>query len=270
MTDYEAKLRKWHENYQKSLQADFSWLSIIALDWLTEGENLIGSSKMSVVTLPEARVPEHLGILRLEQNEMRFLAHQPFTMRYQDHLVSEIIFDLSDNANSDHFIFGDFAFSVLRRDGQYGLRVFDKESETRQNFQGCKWFPIDSKYCVEAEFIPYTQPRPVTVTNILGGTYQSLIPGEAQFVLDSKPYKLLPTQDKQGLFFVFKDLTSQHLTYPAGRFLNADLPINGKLNLDFNKAYNPPCAFTPYATCPLPLKENPLDIQILAGEKYSS
>jgi uncharacterized protein (DUF1684 family) len=210
-------------------------------------------------------MPEDFAVFSLEQGRVHFQTNHQ--VKYQDKTIQETTFELEDNKNSEYLHFGDFAFSVLKRGAQYGLRVFDLQADSRLKFKRLNWFPTDPAYCLEARFKPYESPKPTRVTTIIGGTYEAKIPGEVEFYLGAKQFRLLPVQSPSGLSFVFKDLSSQDLTYPPGRFLNADTPKDGLLTLDFNKAYNPPCAFTPFATCPLPLAENHLDVQILAGEK---
>jgi len=266
MNAYQQSVMNWRETYEAKLQSEHGWLSTIALTWLTEGDNLLGSSSQSVVALPKTRVPELLGVFKLERSAVHFICEEGVELRYQAKLISEISFDLAANGNSDLFVFNGFAFSVIRRGDEFGLRVFDKEAESRHSFKGFNWFPINEDYCLEADFITYDEPQPITVTNILGATYETVIPGEAQFQIEGKQHALLPVRNKKGLFFVFKDLSSDSLSYAAGRFLTVPEAINNKLTLDFNKCHNPPCAFTPFATCPLPFKENYMSISLLAGE----
>ena len=267
MTDYETTLMHWRENYQKDLLAEYGWLSTIALSWLAEADNLIGSSERSLVSLDKARFPDCFGRLRLEQGKVQFEAEAGFSLSYQGQAIQRLTLELADNQNSDHLYFEGLALSIIRRGSDYGLRVFDREAIARKRFKGLNWFPINPEYAVEAEFVTYDSPRPISITNILGGSHQTVIPGEVRFLLNGQSFSLLPVRNKQGLFFVFKDLSSQDLTYPPGRFLSVEMPSSSKLILDFNKAQNPPCAFTPYATCPLPFQENHLPVSILAGEK---
>ncbi len=270
MTPYEKTVMNWRDAYQAKLLSEHGWLSTIALTWLTEGDNFIGSSSQSIVALPKTRVPELLAVFKLERESVHFQCEEAVVLSYQGESVSQLSFALADNTNSELFVFNDFAFSVIRRGNQFGLRVFDKEAEARHLFQGFNWFPINEAYCLAADFVPYADPLAITVTNILGATYETVIPGEAQFNLEGERHTLLPVRNKNGLFFVFKDLSSESLSYAAGRFLTVDEAVNNKLTLDFNKAHNPPCAFTPFATCPLPFKENYMSISLLTGEMRPS
>ncbi|MCA9836638.1 MAG: DUF1684 domain-containing protein [Trueperaceae bacterium] len=266
ISEYEQTQQLWREAYQQKLLADHGWLSTTALNWFEAGETILGSDERSIVALEKTRVPEKLGHFVLDQEKIEFQTQDDFKVIHQGEAVQRLEFELVDNQNAEPFHFREFAFSVIRRGAQYGLRVFDKEADSRKAFKGLRWFAIDPGYRLEAEFIPFAEPLPVTIANILGGTHQSEIPGEARFSIRDHTYTLRPIRSKEGFFFIFRDSSSQNMTYPSGRFLTTSLPSDSKLILDFNQAHNPPCAFTPYATCPLPFKENILDIPILAGE----
>jgi len=136
----------------------------------------------------------------------------------------------------------------------------------RTEFRGQRWFPANESYHVTARFVPYDQPKSVAIPNVLGSSYQEKSPGYALFTLQGWQLRLEPVIDDKELFFIFRDQTAAKETYGAGRFLYTEMPRDGKIELDFNKAENPPCAFTPYATCPLPPKQNILPIRIEAGE----
>jgi len=164
---------------------------------------------------------------------------------------------------------GDLSMYVIERGGRYAIRLKDKNSKSRREFTGLKWYPIQKSYRVTATFVEYDPPKQVQVPNILGETENLPSPGYASFTLNGKKVRLDPVleePDAKELFFIFRDLTSGERTYPSGRFMYAEMPKEGKIVLDFNKAYNPPCAFTPYATCPLPPKQNKLPVRIEAGE----
>jgi uncharacterized protein (DUF1684 family) len=158
---------------------------------------------------------------------------------------------------------------VIERGGRFGIRLKDKDSPVREGFEGLRWYPIDETYRIEAHWVSYRSPRPLKVPNVLGETEVMPSPGHAEFELDGQVVRLagvLRSPQSLELFFILRDQTSGKETYGAGRFLYSDLPKQGRVVLDFNKAYNPPCAFTPYAACPLPPKENWLPVAVKAGE----
>ncbi len=163
--------------------------------------------------------------------------------------------------------FGDVTATIIERGGKFGVRLRDPNAETRREFTGCKWFPASDAWRVKAKWVPYPKPKTIAITNILGMTDQEPSPGYAEFTLQGRKMTLEPVLEDGELFFMFKDATSAKTTYGAGRFLYAALPKGDSVELDFNKAHNPPCAFTAFATCPLPPKQNILPAAIEAGEK---
>jgi uncharacterized protein (DUF1684 family) len=170
--------------------------------------------------------------------------------------------------SKDFLQVGRLKLYVIKRGERYGIRLKDPESEYRRNFRGLEYFPPNDAYRITARFVP--EPRKIPILNIIGQTESNDSPGYALFTLNGQELRLRPIleePDAKTLFFVFRDQTAGKETYPAGRFLDTDLPRDGQVILDFNKAYNPPCAFTPYATCPLPPQENRLAVRIEAGEK---
>jgi uncharacterized protein (DUF1684 family) len=155
---------------------------------------------------------------------------------------------------------------VIHRGNRYGIRLRDPESKQRREFTGEHWFPVNGSYRVSAKFVAYDKPNMIPITNVLGQTELEPSPGYATFALQGRALRLEPVTEDDHLFFIFRDLTAGHETYAAGRFLYAAVPKNGVVELDFNKAENPPCAFTAFATCPLPPKQNRLEVRIEAGE----
>ena len=165
---------------------------------------------------------------------------------------------------------GRLSLHVIERGGRFAIRLKDRDAEARKRFTGLHWYEVDPKYRVEARWVPNEPPTTLQIPNILGQIEPMPSPGRAEFTLDGQPLHLdgvLEEPDAKEIFFIFRDQTSGKETYGAGRFLYAALPQAGKLTLDFNEAYNPPCAFTAYATCPLPPPQNRLPVPIPAGEK---
>ena len=170
----------------------------------------------------------------------------------------------------DMLALGDLTMFVIKRGERHAIRLRDTKSRMRREFTGLTWYPVREEHRVVATFIPYEPQHSIAIPNILGETERLPCPGYASFSLQGKALRLEPVIEAPGddqLFYIFRDETSGKETYPAGRFLYSDMPKDGKVVLDFNKAYNPPCAFTPYATCPLPPKQNRLAARIEAGEK---
>jgi hypothetical protein len=159
-------------------------------------------------------------------------------------------------------------FYLIRREDRFGIRLKDNQSKARVAFKGLNWFPLNLSYRVPAHLEALPEPKELMVPNVLGGHFKMKSPGLLRFALQGQEFSLRPVlQDDGSLFIIFRDASNSSETYSAGRFLNADKPVNGQTTLDFNKAENPPCAFTPFATCPLPPEGNDLPVAIKAGEK---
>jgi len=158
-------------------------------------------------------------------------------------------------------------FHIMKRGDELFLRVRDAESPRRKHFAGLDWYPVDAAWRIEAQWVPFASPRTVPITNVLGQTSQEPVHGKAVLTVAGRALELLPLTEGDELFFIFTDETAPEETYGAARFLYAKATQDGKIVLDFNRAYNPPCAFTPFATCPLPPKENRLPLRLTAGEK---
>jgi hypothetical protein len=283
-TDYAKELQSWRKERESKLRADNGWLSVAGLLWLKQGENWLGSLPSNNVRLPE-KAPATLGSLRLDGDSaaprFRFfpVTNLPVTItRGNGTPVNPLLdssqtlaFDNDNGSKPDIISIGDLSMFVVRRTDRSGtrfaIRLRDKNSEARKNFKGCSWFPAKPEYRVKARFTAYDSPRTVEIENILGGQEKHTAAGYVEFRLGNKEYKLEAEQEGDKLFFNFRDETSGKATYPAGRFLYSDLPQNGVVTLDFNKAENPPCAFTNFATCPLPPRMNWLKARIEAGEK---
>ncbi len=263
---YRAEVEKWRAQRESRLRADDGWLTLVGLFWLRPGENPAGSAPDSRIRLPEG-APAHVGTFILEGDKVLFRASPGVSVRSAGRPVTTLEMRPDVPGPASVISAGDLSMLVIRRGHRLGIRVRDKNSKFRKDFRGCKWFAVDEAYRIEAKFIPYDPPKRVPILNILGDTEHHLSPGYVEFRIAGRDCRLEPVLDNGRLWFIFRDQTSGKETYGAGRFLYADLPRNGKVILDFNKAYNPPCAFNPYTTCPLPPKQNRLSVPIRAGEK---
>lgn len=251
----------------EKLTKDDGWLTLIGLFWLKEGENSLGSDSTDTVVLPKDKTALHLGSIWLTNGTLRFEAKKGVEVRWKDSLISKI--DLqSDEGGKDPTILsiGTVNFYVIERGGKYAVRVKDKESETRKNFKGLECFPIDAKWRIEAKFEPYSPPETLNIPSMVGTIEKYPCPGALVFELDGKEHRLdavIETGSENRLFITFGDATNGGETYNLGRQLYTALPdSNNKVILDFNRAYNWPCVFTVYATCPLIPKQNILPIRV--------
>ena len=265
---YSHQIETWRAQRVERLKAPNGWLSLIGLHWLKEGRNTVGSAKDNDVVL--AKGPAHLGAIELKGGQAT-IALDPKALATIDGGNARSAALLDDSHDKPTTIaFGTASFYMVDRNGRKGLRVKDSEADARKHFLGIDYFPIDPSWRIEARWVPFTPPHTLETPNVLGQTDTFPVPGKAVFARDGKTYELLPVIEVPGdkeLFLIFADRTSGKETYGAARFLYADMPKDGKIVLDFNKAYNPPCAFTPYATCPLAPPENRLDLRVTAGEK---
>ena len=256
---YETSIDQWRQKRETALTADGGWLTVTGLFWLKQGENTVGSDPASDIVLP--RGPSRAGVFKFRDGKTTFRPDVPVTTTGDGTSSRELKPDSDDAVSLD-----DLSMFVIHRGERYAIRLKDKQSKVRREFTGLHWYRPKPEYRVVARFVRYDTPKLISIPNILGETEKSPSEGYAAFTLNGREYHLEPVKEDDQLFFIFRDLTSGKDTYGSGRFLYADLPKDGKLTLDFNKAYNPPCAFTPYATCPLPPPQNRLPVRIEAGE----
>ena len=246
--DYSSSIRQWQVQRNAKLRQPDSWLTLVGLFWLKPGDNTIGSGEDNDFVLPPGSAPKHSGVLRLAGDEVTFRGKTLSADEKKPEVVRT----------------GSITFYVIKRGDRFGIRAKNSQSETLKNFKGLEYFPVNASLHFQANFIK--DPRKIPILNVLGQTEVQQSPGVVEFAYQGKTYRLRPIFEDQTLFFLFKDSTNKTRTYQAGRMLNTALPVDGQVDLDFNRSYNPPCTFTPYATCPLPPKENRLPFAVEAGE----
>lgn len=262
---YVTSVENWRKEREAALKAPDGWLTVTGLFWLKQGENRIGSDPSYEIVLPAGRAPERVGVIDFKDGKAWFRAAR-VAVQLNGKAVPSGELKSDKGGKPDVLKIADFTMFVIERNGKYGVRLRDIHSKMREEFKRLQWYPVREQYKVTAKFTAHHQPQKIAVPNILGQTSNEASPGYATFQLLGHSYRLDPVVEDNELFFIFRDQTSDKTTYGAGRFLHADMPKEGKVVLDFNKAYNPPCAFTPYATCPLPPKQNKLPLKIEAGE----
>ncbi|MBV8811570.1 MAG: DUF1684 domain-containing protein [Acidobacteriaceae bacterium] len=253
-SNYQESIHDWQQQRDAGLRSPSGWLSLVGLFWLKAGDNTIGSAASNNFVLPKGSAPARAGTLRLENNKVTFMS--------PDGSQRPLSYD-EDKPTVIHA--GTVSFFVIKRSDRLAVRATDSASPVLKNFQGMKYFPVDPELRFQAKFVP--DKRMIPILNIVGQSDQEESPGIVEFTYRGQSYHLRPIYEGQTLFFLFKDPTNKTETYQAGRMLNTPLPENGKVDLDFNRSYNPPCTFTPYATCPLPPRENTLPFPVTAGEK---
>ena len=266
--EYTHEIEDWRAARRARLVMPDGWLSLIGLHFLQQGENTVGSAKDNSVVI--AKGPAHLGTLTVsDDGRVKAVFNPGLGVKVDGE--DELAADLRDDTHGKSSVVtvDTVTILVIDRSGKKALRVKDSESARRTGFVGLDYFPIDPSWRIEADWVAFDKPREVPIRNILGDVSPAMILGKAVFTRDGHTIELLPIQEEPDgvLFFVISDQTSGEQTYGAARFLYAAQPVDGKVLLDFNKAQNPPCAFTPFATCPLPPKENQIPLAVLAGEK---
>jgi uncharacterized protein len=264
-TAYRQDVEKWRQNYENHLKAEDGWLTVSGLFWLHEGENSFGSATGNDVVLP-APLPPKAGHFDLHGGKTVVHVNPgvPITMGGKPVETAE----LRPDSRQDRLVIGDLTFYVHASGNRFAIRLKDKNSKLRREFKGLHWYPVDPAYRFTARFVPYDKPREVPIDTVLGDHDILVIAGYVSFTMQGKEYKLESEENPDhSLFIVFRDLTSRTDTYQAARFLDTAPPANGTVELDFNEAYNPPCAYNPYTTCPLPAPGNRMQVEIPAGEK---
>jgi uncharacterized protein (DUF1684 family) len=268
---FEQEVAAWQANRVTRLKGEDNWLSLVGLFWLNPGANTFGSDKSNDIDMP-SNAPAKCGVLSLKDGKVTLVPAPAAAMSIDGKAVTgpvELRDDTSDPGPTVVGL-GSMKFQIIKRGDRLGIRVKDPESAARKNFKGLEYYPPDPKWRVEARLVPHNPPKKIPITNVLNMTADEVSPGALVFTVDGKEYRLDPIieQGETDYFIIFKDATSKDTTYGAGRYLYASpAGADGKVIVDFNKAYNPPCAFTPFATCPLPPAQNRLAIRVEAGEK---
>ena len=264
---YIKEVEAWRAKHEADYRRD--WASIDGLYFLKPGENRAGSARTNDIVLSSS-VPSSIGSFFLNGETVRFEPRAGAGVVSMNEPLSAPIEMKSDGGKepADEIIVGSARVVVHKSGDRLAIRVRDEHGEMARSFLGFKWFPIDERYRVTGRFIKDPSPREVKVPNTMGDIDTYTTEGVVEFTLGGKTMRMRPmTTRPKRLYFVFRDATSGHETYAAARFLYADLRDDGTTVLDFNQAYNPPCAFNPYTTCPIPPRENRLKVKILAGER---
>jgi uncharacterized protein len=264
--DYTATVEQWRAKHETDYRRD--WASIAGLFPLRTGTNTAGSGPENDIKLP-ASLPASLGTFVLNGEEVRFEPAPGAQVRLKDQPVTQPMILKDDSTSAaDELLMGEARLVIHRSGSSRSLRLRDPNGPLAKGFLGFQWFPIDPEYRIVGRFVRDREPVTLQVMNTYGDvdTYKS--EGIIEFTLRGQPLRLRPfTTRPKRFYIVFRDQSSGRETYEAARFLYADLLDDGTTVLDFNQAYNPPCAFNPYTTCPIPIPSNRLPVKVLAGEK---
>lgn len=268
-SDWLKKVNDFRATRESNLRREYGWLSLAGLFWLKEGENPIGSAKSNPIRLPE-RAPAHAGIFTLHGTKVIVAPASGTALRIRDGELtgSSEPLNVDTSEEPDYLFLGDIRMMVIERAGNLAIRVWDPQSAVRRDFTGCVWYEPDARFCVTAKIEAYPEPRQFMIDDIVGIQRPVTMHAALAFQLEGKEYRLdAERQEDNSYDVIFKDQTADKITYSAGRYLTTKVAEGDHVLIDFNMAYNPPCAFTEFATCPLPLSQNILPVKIEAGEK---
>jgi uncharacterized protein len=267
---HKKEVEEWRANRIQRLKSEDGWLTLVGLFWLQEGDNSFGSDPSNKVVFPKDKAPSKAGTLHLEKGAVHLQVEPGVTITSDGKPVTSMVLKSDADGEPTTLDLGSLRFFVIDRMGKLGIRLKDKENPLRKSFQGVDSYPIDAKWRIEAKFEPYKPEKKIPILNILNMLEDTPSPGALVFDVNGKTYRLDAVLEKgeTDYFIIFVDQTNGKETYGAGRYVYVSpAGPDGKVILDFNKAYNPPCVFSHFATCPLPPPQNKLALRVEAGEK---
>jgi uncharacterized protein (DUF1684 family) len=266
---YRKSIDTWRAAKEQDLRAPDNWLALVGLFWLKPGANTFGPDKTNLAHLPEGSV--NGGVFTVEGNSVYLEKFDATGISInQKPVLVRTLLKTDRTDQPDEITSGKIKMNVIDREGRLGIRAWDPENPERKTFPGRQWFAVNEGLRIKAKFKAFDKPADLDIKNVVGMKLRAQSPGHLDFEVNGEKYSLLAEGDPtKGFFINFKDKTNGKSTYGAGRFLGTDAVVNGEVVIDFNKAVNPPCAFTTFATCPLAPRENSLKIAVEAGEKYN-
>jgi len=265
--EYIAEIEQWHNKRIERLNGENGWLTLVGLHWLEEGENTFGSDKSNSIVFPEI-APNTIGTITLNDTVVFLKINEGVNVIKDGKPVKQITLENDLTGNPTVLDVGSLRWYIIKRDERYGIRLRDINAPLRNEFDGIERFPVNEDWKITAAFEAYEPPKVISLPTQLGTVKEEPSPGAVVFEKDGQTYRIDAVDTGKRLWLIFADETSGEETYGAGRYLYIDKPDStGKVIVDFNLAYNPPCVFTKYATCSFPPKQNFLKIKITAGEK---
>ncbi len=264
---YISQIKDWHNKRIENLKKEDGWLNLVGLFALKQGENKFGSGKNNNIVFPERKAPDYLGTFTLKDSVVTIKIENGADVTCDGKTVTSM--DLKNDMQGTPTVlsYGSLRWFIIYRSGDYYVRLRDVDAPLVKSFKGIDTYPVNSDWRLEAKLMPFNPPKKVSIANILGKVEEDISPGDLVFTKDGKEYSLQALLEDDHYFIIFADETSGEETYGAGRFVYAaKVDSTGKTIIDFNKAFNPPCVFTKYATCPFPPKQNHLKMKVTAGE----
>jgi len=271
-SDYIQTITQWREEMQTNLLRENGWLDLVGLHWLEKPLQSFGCHASNDIALPEGSGPENIGTI-IQEGELFFADLLPDAGAKVDGepATGKIHLEADVTGEPSTLEAGNLTLMLIQRGDRHAIRVWDSSSPARKSFTGREWYPIQEDYRVTASLTRYPEPKTFYIPDITGTPSETEFTGQAAFNLHGEEVVADMIELSSGaLYLIFRDASSGKTTYPAARYLVTEMPEENSVVIDFNKAYNPPCAFTDYATCPLPAPQNILSVLIEAGEKYSA
>lgn len=268
--DYVEQINQWHRGRVERLVSPTGWMSLAGLFWLNEGENTFGADSSNDIVFPAGKAPDFIGSFVLENGIVRAKILPGVNVLHEGNPVNEIEMKSDAEGKPTILSHGTLSWFIIKRTDGLAVRLRDTKNPVIESFHGIERYPVDPGWRIEATFEPYNPARSISVPNVFGTIDEEPCPGALVFELEGKTYRLdvIGEMDDEEFFVIFGDETNKDETYPAGRYVYVKNPgSGGKTYIDFNKAYNPPCAFTEFATCPFPPEQNILPLRIETGEK---
>lgn len=266
---YQQELISWRASMNESLTKENGWLALAGLFWLAEGKNSFGTAVSNNIILPPGTAPNHVGIFTLQGGEVTLNVTAENQVAVDGAISNQAVLQADTTGAPNPITINNLTMMVIQRGEQFGIRLWDNDRVERQNFNGRIWHPLQEKYRVPATYTQFATPETINLSRSQGDDFDSEMQGTIEFTLEGVPCKLFAFEQPSGeLFTLFKDSTTGQTAYGAGRYLLTEKVDNGKVVIDFNRAYNPPCSVTAYATCTLPPSQNTLPVAIEAGEIY--
>jgi uncharacterized protein (DUF1684 family) len=264
---YIASVKQWQQDRIESLKSKDGWVNLAGIYWLKEGSQTFGSDPGNDIVFP-AKAPAFIGSLTLKGERVHLQVKDGIEVYLEGKAVKEMDLSYHSSGKPSYLQHGDFAWYIMKRHKSLAVRLRDYKNPAIEALDHIPSYPINTAFVVEARLKPFDKPRIITVnTPFLDYTQDYSCPGELHFKLKGGKLTLLPFESGERYFLIFSDETSALDTYGGGRFMYTRPDSTGRILLDFNKAYNPPCALTPFAACPMPLRENHLPVKVEAGEK---
>ena len=265
---YSEEIELWRGARAKALRAPDGWLTLVGLAWLDEGDNRVGAAEGNRVVLPSGKAPSHVGKFVVANGRATFQPDPGVDVLFDGKTAPPPSLKTDAGGKPTLIELGSLRLYVIERTGRPAVRVRDIESPLLVSFSGLDYFPAAPSWKIEARYEPYEAPKPIEIPNVMGTVFKEQSPGAIVFAVHGETYSMDTMDNGENRLLVFGDETNGKETYGGGRFMQLDLPAKaGPIELDFNKAYNPPCVFTPYATCPLPPPEHRIRTDVAAGEK---